>query len=147
MYFLACKPSLDDNSGEGSFWKVTIDVLPDHHWIYLGIIGNLVAADKSFEDSTSYGWSCGSGVWIGGSKLNGSSGWTQFTEGDSLYFHLKLYKLTMFSVQENKKFVIDIAKCRTVCEYYIHFNLYDPGNKIFLEPLSEYERECLLLES
>jgi hypothetical protein len=146
MYFLACKPSLD-NFRHGSFWKVTIDELPDHHWVYLGVIGNLGAVDKSFEDSSSYGWSCGSGVWIGGSKLNGSSGWTQFTNGESLYFHLKLNKLTMFSVQKNKRFVIDIAKGRMDREYYIHFNLYDPGNKISLEPLSEDERECLLLEN
>jgi hypothetical protein len=146
MYFLACKPSLD-NSGDSSFWKVTIDVLPNHHWVYLGIIGNLDATDKSFQDSTSYGWSCGSGVWIEGSKLSGSGGWTQFTEGDRLYFHLKFNKLIMFSVQKNKRFVIDIAKSKIVREYYIHFNLYDPGNKILLEPLNEDERECLLLEN
>jgi hypothetical protein len=144
--FVACKPYLD-TSGEGSFWKVTIDVLPNHHWVYLGIIGNLDATDKSFQDSTSYGWSCGSGVWIEGSKLSGSGGWTQFTEGERLYFHLKFNKLIMFSVQKNKRFVIDIARSKIVREYYIHFNLYDPGNKILLEPLNEDERECLLLEN
>jgi hypothetical protein len=149
MYFLASKPSLDnskpslDNSRHGSFWKVTIDVLPDRHWVYLGI----GAIDKSFEDSSSYGWSCGSGVWLGGSKLNGTSGWTEFTEGESLYFHLKLNKLIMFSVQKNRRFVIDIAKSRMDREYYIDFNLYDPGNKISLEPLSKDEREYLLLEN
>ena len=48
----------------------------------------------------------------------------------------------MFSVQKNKKFVIDIDT--TVPAYYIHFNLRDVGIQITLEPMSEDECERML---
>ena len=139
--FVACKPSLDV-SEEGSFWKVTIDVLPNNHWIYLGIIGNIGADKNSCSDSTSYGWSCNGCnglVYHGGLILREFTG---FTEGECLYFHLKSNKLTMFSVQKNKVFVIGIVTT-AIREYYIHFNLHDVGTKISLEPLSDEERKLL----
>jgi hypothetical protein len=139
-YFVACKPSLVA-SEEGSFWKVTIEELP-LNIIYLGIIGCLDASNDSRTDLTSYGWANSTQVLIGGSSQNGDSGWTKFTEGECLYFHLKTNKLSMFSVLKNKKFVMDIA---TTCPaYYIHFNLYHVGTKISLEPLHEDECERLL---
>jgi hypothetical protein len=142
FYFLACKPSLDTSSGEGSFWKVTIDVLPNNHWFFLGIIGNLGASGSSYEDSTSYGWSSRSRVWTGGSNRSRESGWTDFIEGECLYFHLKSNKLTMFSVQKNRKFVIDVAT--SVPAYYIHLNVHGVGSKVTLEPLGEDERTRML---
>ena len=139
-WFVACKPSLDV-SKEGSFWKVTIDVLPCNHRISLGIIGNIGASNFSFSDSPIYGWGC-NGVVYGGSDRSEDSGWTGFTEGECLYFHLKSNKLTMFSVQKNKVFVIGIVTT-AIREYYIHFNLHDVGTKISLEPLSDEERTLL----
>jgi hypothetical protein len=142
--FVACKPYLD-TSGEGSFWKVTIDVLPGDRWVYLGIIGNIGASNARCGDPTSYGWAGGIGgaqVWIGGLSRGGDSRWTNYIRGECLYFQLKSNKLTMFSVHKNKKFTIDIAT--TVPAYHIHFNLYDVGTKLTLEPLREDERKLLL---
>ncbi|OEU11751.1 hypothetical protein FRACYDRAFT_244874 [Fragilariopsis cylindrus CCMP1102] len=144
--FVACKPSLDV-SEEGSFWKVTIDVLPDdnNHWIYLGIIGNIGVNERSYSDSTSYGWAANNQVFNGGSirrVRSEDSGWTGFTEGECLYFHLKSDRLTMLSVQKNLKFVIGIATT-AIHEYYIHFNFSTFGAKISLEPLSDEERKLL----
>ena len=82
-------------------------------------------------------------VYQGGlDKHEGYGGWTTFTEGECLYFHLNSKKLTMFSVQKNKKFAMDIAT--TVPAYYIHFNLHTRDTKISLESLGEDEREHLL---
>jgi len=147
--FLACKPPLD-SSGEGSFWKVTIDVLPaavpsnNSGWINLGIIGNLDAIWDSYSDSTHYGWAGDNEVYHGGVIQNEDSDWTQFTQGECLYFHLKLNVLTMFSVQKKKQFSMDIKDDPTVDAYYIHFNTYQTGTKLTLEPLSIAERACLL---
>jgi hypothetical protein len=141
-YFVGCKPSLDI-SGEGSFWKVTIDVLSLHdNWIVLGIIGNIGASYDSYFDSTSYGWGCNGVVYHGGSNRSEDCGWNGFTEGECLFFHLKSDRLTMFSVQKNRVFVIGIATT-AIREYYIHFNLQAVGTKISLEPLSDKERKLL----
>ncbi|OEU11365.1 hypothetical protein FRACYDRAFT_228067 [Fragilariopsis cylindrus CCMP1102] len=115
--FVACKPSLDV-SDEGSFWKVTIDVLPDdiNNWIYLGIIGNLGANEQTNNQ-----------VFHGGSNRSEDSSWTGFTEGECLYFHLKSDRLTMFTNRE----------------YYIHFDFFTFGAKISLEALSDEERKLL----
>jgi hypothetical protein len=142
FYFVACKPSLDISSGEGSFWKVTIDVLPEYQWFFLGIIGNLGASNSSYKELTSYGWCSDSGIYHGGSSGTGEYGWAEFTQGECLHFHLKSNKLTMFSIQKNKKFVIDIAI--PLHEYYIHFNVYNFGIKLTLEPLGEDERTRML---
>ena len=141
--FVACKPTLD-SSGEGSFWKITIDALPTlGPWYFVGIIGNLAASRTSFTDATSYGWMGNSDVYQGGKvRQNGDSGWTGFTQGEYLYLHLKANKLTMFSVQKNKKFTMDVAT--TDSTYYIHFNTTYTGTTWTLEPLREYERARLL---
>jgi len=65
-----------------------------------------------------------------------------FTQGECLYFHLQLKKLTMFCVKKNQKFTIDVAA--TVGTYCIHFNMYYSGTKITLEPLTEEERASLV---
>mmetsp|Transcript_65249 Transcript_65249/g.72879 ORF Transcript_65249/g.72879 Transcript_65249/m.72879 type:complete len:353 (-) Transcript_65249:77-1135(-) len=135
-----CKPTLD-SSGEGSFWKVTIDALPGA-WIFLGIIGNLDASDSSYDDSTCYGWAGYSEVYQGGTERIGDSGWTGFTQEKCLHFHLKAKKLTMFSVQKNQKFTIDVAT--TVHAYYIQFNMLHKGTKVTLEPLNDEERARFL---
>jgi hypothetical protein len=129
-------------SEDGSFWKVTIDVLPEYQWFFLGIIGNLGASNSSYKELTSYGWCSDSGIYHGGSSGTGEYGWAEFTQGECLHFHLKSNKLTMFSIQKNKKFVIDIAI--PLHEYYIHFNVYNFGIKLTLEPLGEDERTRML---
>ena len=48
----------------------------------------------------------------------------------------------MFSVQKNKKFVIDIDT--TVSAYYIHFNIPYGGTTISLEPIGDDERTRML---
>ncbi|OEU07146.1 hypothetical protein FRACYDRAFT_251621 [Fragilariopsis cylindrus CCMP1102] len=146
LHFVACKPSLNASSDEGSFWKVTIDEMPEdhnHQWVFLGIIGSLGASYNSQGDPTSYGWSGNSQVWHKGSIGDGDSSWTRFTRGECLHFHLKSNKLTMFSVQKNQKFVIDNINT-AVPAYYIHFNLLYAGTKVTLEPLGEDECERML---
>jgi len=142
FHFVACKPALD-SSGEGSFWKVTIDALrTNYKWLYLGIIGNLAASNgSSHTNSTSYGWASNSQVYHGGTNRSGDSGWTGFTQGECLYLHLKANKLTMFSVQKNKKFTMDVATTGT---YYLHFNTPYTGTTWTLEPLRKDERTRLL---
>jgi len=144
VYFVVCKAPLNC-FGEGSFWKVTIDALPDPQndgWVHLGIIRNLNASLGSCRDLTSYGWAGGSQVYREGREMRGS-GWTQFSTGECLYFHLAANKLTMYSVQKNKQYFINIATSVDYV-YHIHFNLYQIGTKLTLEPLSVGERERLL---
>jgi len=140
--FVACKPALD-SSGEGSFWKVTVDTLPNG-WTFLGIIGTLDASNSKgiHEDPTCYGWASRSRVYQGGTVRNEDSGWTGFTQGECLHFHLTAKKITMFSVQKNQKFTIDVAT--TVDTYYIHFNIMYISTKLTLEPLNEEERARFL---
>ncbi|OEU18156.1 hypothetical protein FRACYDRAFT_225496 [Fragilariopsis cylindrus CCMP1102] len=140
-YFATCKPSLN-SSGEGIFWKITIDTLnPAHHWLFLGIIGNLnPSIFSSWKDSTAYG--------LGGecAVKNGiyeDSEIERLSQGDCIYFHLKSNKLTMLNAEKNLKTVIDIDT--TVSDtYYINFNFYSPDTKISLEPLTEDECERML---
>ena len=127
--FVACKLPLE-SSREGSFWKVTIDALPNYG-VVLGIIGNLNASRASYEDSTSYGWASNGRVLVGGENDIESSRWNGFTEGDCQCFHLKSNKLTMFSLSKNRKFTVDIAT--TVESYYIHFIMNIIGTKLTLD--------------
>ena len=126
---------------------MTIDELPSK-WIFLGIIGNLKPHQRSFLDSTSYGWAGHSQVYVEGSsnRRRDKSGWTEFTEGECLYFHLDSNKLTMFSVQRNNRFVLDIDATTAIndASYYIHFNCSYTGTKLTLEPLGSDERPILL---
>jgi hypothetical protein len=142
-YFVACKPSLN-SSGEGCFWKVTIDTLPDNlvMLLGLGIIGNLNASRSRNTDSTFYGWRSRL-VWTNGSAEGRDSDFTGFSQGECLYFHLKSNKLTMFSVEKNRKLVIDMVTTSDAY-YYIYFNLYVVGTKISLEPLNEDEQKFML---
>ena len=137
-YFVACKPSLN-SSGEGSFWKVTIDTMPDHICLFLGIIGNLNASSESFGDSTAYGWDTYS-IWKNG--ICGNSHMIDFSQGECVHFHLKSNKLTMFCVKQNQKEVIDMVIISDA--YYIHFSFYGVGTKISLEPLDEVEQKRML---
>ena len=138
--FVTCKPSLN-SSGEGSFWKFTIDTLnPARHWLFLGIIGNLNPSSCSVEDSTAYGWACDIAVKNG---IYEDSTIECLSQGDCIYFHLKSNKLTMFNAEKNLKTVIDIDTTFPDA-YYIHFNLCDLDTKISLEPLTEEECERML---
>merc|ERR1712238_417617 len=139
-YFVACKPSLD-SLGEGSFWKVTNDKA-NEGGIFLGIIGNLeIQNNHSRGDPTSNGWAYDS-VIVGGDAIQQDSGWTGFSRGECLYFHFGANKLTMFSVQKNRKFTIDITTPDDA--YYMHFVLYLSGDKLKLEPLHGDEHAKLL---
>ena len=57
-------------------------------------------------------------------------------------FYLKSYKLTMFSVQKNKKFAMNVAP--TVPAYYTRFSLFGSGTKLKLALLCGDELECLV---
>ena len=138
-YFATCKPSLN-SSGEGSFWKVTIDTLTMNHWLFLGIIGNLNPFHVSSKDLTAYGWGGECAVKNG---IYEASEIGVLSQGDCIYFHLKSNKLTMFNAEKNLKTVIDIDT--TVSDtYYINFNFYSPNTEISLEPLTEDECERML---
>ena len=139
---VVCKPTLD-SSGEGSFWKVTIDTLPSAY-VFLGIIGNLDVSNSeiSYSDPTCYGWT--SNAYQGGTPKTGESSHIAFTQGECLHFHLKANKITMFRVQKDQKLTIDVPT--TEHAYYIHFNMYFKGTKLMLEPLDEEERVRFLLK-
>jgi len=135
---VTCKPQLV-SSGAGSCWKVTINTLIEYG-LFIGIIGNLDASKVSFKDPTFYGWDLYKTVFFGGKMKLENSGPSRFTQGECLYFHLISSKLTMFSVQKNRKFIIgDIP----TTAYYIHFNMFSFGDKLTLEPLNA--EECVQL--
>merc|ERR1711884_557158 len=103
-YFVACTPSLN-GSGDGAFWKVTVNELTHSGgWVFFGILRNLNASKFSFGDSTAYGWAGMNQAYIRGMYEIDNSGWTQFTQGECLYFRLTTTKLSMYSVQKNRKF-------------------------------------------
>jgi len=144
FYFIACTPSLN-YSDEGSFWKVTINEVPYIGGLFLGIIRNLGPYCVSHDDSTSYGWAGGSHIYHAGHDKNGQLGFNAgFTQGECLYFHLKTNKLTMFSVQKNVKYTMNIAT-KVNYSYYIHFNIRFSGTKITLESLNQVECARLLV--
>jgi len=150
--FLSCKPSLD-GSGDGFFWKVIVNKLYSSKGnIFIGIIGNISAPQKKLldaRDATSYGWIGGHTRVIGGSLGYRDSGWTKFTTGECLHFHFKSDKLTMYSVQKNRKFTMDVAP-PTSCNdnggaYYIHFNAINDDTQITLKPLTDKDARARLL--
>ena len=145
-HFVACTSPLD-GSGDGSFWKVTVNKITNSNgWVLLGIVGNLNVTSNSYSDAASYAWAGGNTVWISGSNRRGHSGWTHFTTGECLYFHFKSNKLTMYSVQKNQKYTMDVATpSKDDGVYYMHFNLYSPDTKITLEPLIDEVERALLL--
>lgn len=132
-----CQPSLD-SSGEGAFWKVTIDHMGDDGWIFCGIIGNLNSTNFSHIDSTSYGVTP-LGVCRGRSYKNDCD-WNGFDQGDYIYFKFKSNKLTMYSVGKDKKFEMDIPRTGNA---YIHFNLAR-DTKVALSSLEEERHKYLL---
>jgi len=145
-YFVACKPSISP-SGVGSCWKVTVDALPNNDWLLIGVIGNLNSTNDSWGDSTTYGFTGGNRCFRRGMAHAGHRGWTQFSVGECLYLcfnsNSNTNKLTMYSVQKDKKFVIeDIAT--DVDEYYIHFNFRYAGTKLTLQSLSVNEHAKLI---
>merc|ERR1719464_1905738 len=185
--FVAYKERLYPCSGRGAFWKLMIDALLDGTVVLLGIIGvknlddddrndnNVVSENNNnqklnlhYEDfKTVYGWEGASLISVGGCcKDSSDTGWTDFVQGECLYFHLKSNRLTMYSVQKNQKFTIDILENNATTTtrssstraegdylqekeedayYYIHFDLFRNGTKITLEPLvDEEERERVL---
>jgi len=93
---VTCKPTLD-SSGEGSFWKVTIDALPGA-WIFLGIIGNPDASNipTSHTDSTCYGWAGSSSVYHGGTERKGDSGWDNFYSRRKPLFSFEIEQINNF---------------------------------------------------
>jgi len=133
-HFLYIKKPLNLASGTAS-WKVTVDLLPGSGWIYMGVIQNLSALQTSYDDSTSYGWACDNQCYIKGQDQ--STGWTGFTQGECLYFHIKARKLTMHSVQKNLTFFINIENDTTPT--YMHFNMHTSTSKVTVESLSNDE--------
>ena len=133
---VVCIPSLD-SSGEGAFWKVTIDQMDDG-WLFLGIVGNLNFEADATSDSTAYGMDS-TDVWRGGGS-DSDGDWTGFGQGDCLYFKFKSNKLTVYNVRKDKKF--EICTCSTG-NAYILFDL-GCGTKVTLEPLDEEKHKYLL---
>jgi len=165
---VSCKPSLVDDS----YWKVTITELSIDAWLYLGIIGTTPHEDdSSFEPPhryaddddftsygwTSYGWSEDKNVYVDGEyryaeEDDDSGGWTQFTEGECLYFRFQSNQLTMHSVQKNRSFRMDIAAPTATAtrsrhrrrDYHIHFYTWNSGATLTLEPLVEERQRALV---
>jgi hypothetical protein len=139
--FVACTPRLVP--GTQSSWKVTINKLPTVHggWIFVGLIGNANAANDSFNDSTSFGWAANHHVCVAGCVKPGAGDWTHFAEGECLLFGLANNKLTMFSLTKSRRFVIDDVPDG---EKFIHFNFYDRGTTLTLEPLDATEYAKLM---
>jgi BTB/POZ domain len=137
-YFVACTPRLVP--GTQSSWKVTINKLPSS-WVGLGVIGNANAASTSHTDPTRFGWVGDSQVYVAGSSRPGAGGWSNFTEGECLLFGLADNKLTMFSVTNSMRFVIDEVLDG---EKFIHFNFVHAGTMITLEPLDATEYATLM---
>ena len=129
-YSVAFTPALDGGTGP-FFWKCTISSLPSNGWVYLGVIGHLNASNDSYGDSTSYGWATSKQQYTAGVPSWGAGGWSGFEQGEVLYFQKKDDVLTMFSKQKNQSFVINTVPDKV----YVHFNFYQSGTEIVLEPI------------
>jgi len=134
-HFLYINNPLNLASGTAS-WKVTVDLLQGSGWIFMGVIQNLSAIHESCCDRTSYGWACRYEFYIKGQSQS-SNGWTGFTQGECLYFHIKARKLTMHSVQKNRSFSINIENDTTPT--YIHFDMHASKSKVTVESLTNDE--------
>lgn len=133
--FVALKPSLAPRVGCYT-WKVTINVLPRIQWVFLGVVGNLSAADNSRSDATSYGWDGTSGFNRG--REIGLGRGCGFVQGEELYFRLANKTLTQYSVQKGRMFIIDDV---SIPEMYLHFNFYTPSTQVTLGLLTAEEQE------
>ena len=139
-YFVACKPLLPE-SGK-CWWKVYIDVLPNNHWIYLGIIGNLNANSNSYSDGSSYGWGGMKQVYKKGKDISEAGMWPGFVEGESLHFCFAgdENRFAMYSTTKGRLFEMADVQTSSMC---IHLNFYDPTTKVTLSPLPATDRDAL----
>ena len=55
--------------------------------------------------------------------------------GTGLYFYLTTTQLTMYSDKKNRTFVIDVEA--DDAPTYIHFNIYNGGTELSIEPLCD----------
>ena len=144
LYCVACTTELDP-SGEGCFWKATIEPSRQKCFIHFGIIGNLdlegiYSAGGNIIKKDYFGWAPKGNVLIKGTEHKKLDGWTGFVNGECLYFHFKANKLSMHSVQKKKTFVIDGIDTNTK-KFFFHFYMYDKGTAISLAPLNVEERK------
>ena len=139
-YAINCATELDP-SRDGCFWKVNIGTIPDYY-LHLGINGSLDLHEKKFSNANKdfVGWGTLKDVYIMGKGYSGRDGWTGFVDGECLYFQFKSKKLSMYSVQKKRIFVIDDIDTNTK-KFYFHTYMYYKGTAILLEPLNAEERK------
>jgi BTB/POZ domain len=141
-YHVACTPRLVP--GTQSSWKVTINRLAG--MIVMGLVGKTNPPSPGSSYLDCFGWGGGAhyarNAYVAGSSIPGAGGWTDFTEGECLYFCLANNKLTMFSVTKSKRFVIDEVPDG---DKFIHFNVRrSHGTTVTLEPLDATEYAQLM---
>ena len=147
-YVVACNIELDP-SGEGCFWKVNIGT-NFNHYLFLGINKKLNVRNSSPGITKDYfGWGTRNRVYTNGTmhktEYSDLDGWTSFVDGECLYFHFKLDKLSMYSVQKKKTFVIDgIAADRITAatrKFYFHTYIFYNRTSLSVAPLNVEERK------
>ena len=138
-YRVACKTALDP-SGDGCYWKVKVDKLQINN-VFLGIVGNLNRNQHIYRHPECYGWTKRSMFYKGvESNQEGINGWTEFVDGESLYFSFKSNQLKMHRVQLQKTFVINDIDTSPTKKFYFHIGFYYKGTTVTLEPLNAKER-------
>ena len=144
LHSVVCTTELDP-SGEGCFWKVTIEPSRQKCFIHFGIIGNLdltgiYSAGNNKLKKDYFGWAPHGDVLIKGTEHKKLDGWTGFVNGECLYFHFNANKLSMHSVHTQKTFVIDGIDTDSKI-FYFHTDMYYTGSAVSLEPLNVEERK------
>ena len=154
-YGVLCTNALDP-SGEGSFWKVQMNTIPQGTNMYditLGITQNLnlPQTDLLFLEETFYGWShCGRYTSVGGkqSKTHCLGEIDRYKQGDCFYFRFKSRTLSMYDVRRDKLFVINYIGDSNIpsnpslptSKFYIHFIFGESGTAVTLGPMNAKER-------
>jgi len=139
---VTCSTNLDD-SGPGSFWKVTINKCAElaDPTTFIGIIGHHNCSNmESYTDPSCFGWASGNEVWVGG---NSRTTLCTFTEGDYYYFRFQGMKLcSMHSIQKNETFFMKVDELGNIDGeiFHIHFNFSAHNTSVTLGPLDAEER-------
>lgn len=124
-------------------WGFRIQVLQNNYWAFLGVISSTRPADKSFFDSTSFGWACTStsysaDCYIAGRCVTGYGGWSGFQEGDDVTMQLNVdsgvLRMKVARLQQTIFHFTGLPQG----PWRVHVNLFNHGDRVKLLSASQF---------
>ena len=105
------------------------------------MIGTPTPEQRSYNNTSCFGWAGGEQVYKAGIHVNGEGGWTTFAQGETIIFRYQNNKLVMYRAKKNKVFIMNGV---TIGTPYIHINFHVRETEISLSPTTPEERQDLI---